>query len=114
ELYPGPALLLLEDAHRLAGESLRVERRIRPRLAPERRARRDDAPLPRLDIARGRHRAREEIGGEVRPGRSDARIRQRHSRSPYRGSTLPWATMRSPSRSTASAPFTVRCITTLR
>jgi hypothetical protein len=102
ELHPGPTLVLVVDGHGLAQDGLGIDWRLARRVAVEGRIGLDHAfhgagcePL-RFDLPA------QLLVGQISAGRSDAAVEG------HRGSSLARAVMMSPSRSTASAPATVR------
>src|SRR5262249_22490987 len=109
ELAPGPAFFgrfVHHDA--LALERLGIKRRIRHGLAAHWRQRIDHLLQFAGDVASGRNSSFKKLGRNVGPRRRDARVEI------HRGSPCALVTRRSPSRSTWSAPFTVRWTITLR
>src|ERR1700694_857886 len=115
ELAPGETLLGdFVDRHVLAHQRLGLERSVGGGLAPDRRLCVDDlVPLALVALALDKPRRLDPSlqmpGGEVGPRRGQPRIELRHRDSP-----LAVRVRRSPNCSTASAPLTVRWITTLR
>src|SRR5262249_13173843 len=110
ELAPGKSFLGgFVNHHTLALERLGLERCIRGRYAPQRRMRGDEfVQLARHTPSSG-DLAFEWLCRKVWTGGRQARIERGH-----RGSSFALVAIRSPSRSTARAPATVRWITTLR
>src|SRR5919197_121437 len=93
ELSPGPSFVVcLVDGDAFALQRLGIERRVVRRRAAERRLRIDDFARRAFNL---------------RPRRGQPRVAQR-------GNSFALAASTSPNFSTASAPFTVRWITTLR
>ena len=110
ELRPGPAFVALVDGDRLAEQRLGVEGSVGTRLAPHRRrGGRDTRSECRPRSGAARQPALE--GAAARSGRAGV---TRRSRARSCGNAFACATIRSPSRSTAKAPLTVRWTMTLR